>query len=520
MARLFRNLLLGGTLGGLACGYYLLRELPVPSASGPAYQLLPKRPYSEHPNKHFLTREPRTIGIVGGGLAGLTTAKVLSQQGFQVEVLEKGPRIGGVWVENYQDAALQGPFYHYNIPDFPFPKGVSFFPKQSEVLQHFDNYVETFQLKPLISLNSEVATVAQDREGSWTVTLKSGTQRKYDFLVLSTGQFYRPYIPPIPGLASFSGKVLHSFYVRNAKELFAGKRVVVVGGGKSAYDLLTLAAQHSGTVTGIMREIHWTIPASDQIYRREVMNWAICKLSELLNPPPYKPKTWLTWVFRQLGNVYWELLAEEVAKDLPDSLKPTSDIRVRKNRGTDIRDMELIGRVQKGEVAIVQGAIEEVTAEGIRVSNLFIPADILVLSTGFQPTTFGLAGKDEAFWLYQGIIDPKIRNFAVIGYGNVACTVLKVNLQAAWLCDLLRGSVSLPSPATMQAQVQAYEAAMRAAYGQERPYAYAYARSEYSYYDSLLTDMHVQTRRTTTVLEDLIGIPDPLAYKLVLTHRV
>ena len=182
--------------------------------------------------------------------------------------------------------------------------------------------------------------------------------------------------------------------------------------------------------------------------------------------------------------------------------------------------MELIGRVQKGEVAIVQGAIEEVTAEGIRVSNLFIPADILVLSTGFQPTTFGLAGKDEAFWLYQGIIDPKIRNFAVIGYGNVACTVLKVNLQAAWLCDLLRGSVSLPSPATMQAQVQAYEAAMRAAYGQERPYAYAYARSEYSYYDSLLTDMHVQTRRTTTVLEDLIGIPDPLAYKLVLTHRV
>jgi len=519
MTGFLRKLVLGGTIGGLLSGYYLLRELPLPSATGPPYQRLAQQPYSQHPNKHFLTREPRSVGIIGAGSAGLTTAKVLSQQGYLVEVLEKRQSIGGVWAENYQDSALQGPFPHYHIPDFPFPADTPLFPKQPQVLEYLQSYVEAFHLKPLVSLNSKVTEVQQGEDGSWTVTLKTGVKKHYDFLVFSPGHFSRPYVPDIPGLASFQGKSLHSFHVRNAKELFAGKRVVVVGGSKSAYDMMTLGVENGGQVTAVMREIMWTTPVTGAIYGRGMMAWMTCRLSEILNPAPYEPKTWLNWGLFHLGSIYWGIICRETAADLPDFLKPTNDYRTQRNRVVNARDSKLFPRLAKKEVTVVTGSIEQITPQGPVVNGTLIPADVLVFATGFQPTSLGLAGKEETFWLYRGVLDPRIRNFAVIGYGNIIYNQVKFSLQAAWLCDVLRGAVALPSTEAMQTEVQDFEAALRQAYGKDAPH-YAYAWSEFRYFDKLLGDMHVQARRKKSLYEDLVGLPDPLDYKLVLTHRV
>jgi cation diffusion facilitator CzcD-associated flavoprotein CzcO len=126
-------------------------------------------------------------------LPGLATAKVLSQQGFHVEVLEQASRIGGVWADNYQGAGLQGPYPHFNIPDFPFPNTTPMFPKQPQILELLDSYVDTFDLKPLIRLNSEVKAVAQEEDGSWTVTLKGGDKKMLRF----SGTQHRAILPSL-----------------------------------------------------------------------------------------------------------------------------------------------------------------------------------------------------------------------------------------------------------------------------------------------------------------------------------
>jgi cation diffusion facilitator CzcD-associated flavoprotein CzcO len=42
-------------------------------------------------------REPRVV-VIGAGVAGITTAYVLREQGFRdITVLEKGSDVGGVW---------------------------------------------------------------------------------------------------------------------------------------------------------------------------------------------------------------------------------------------------------------------------------------------------------------------------------------------------------------------------------------------------------------------------------------
>ena len=379
MVKALRKLVLGGSLGCLMCGYYLFRELPLPSTQAPAYQILEKHPYSQHPNSHFLTKEPRSIGIIGGGPAGLITAKVLSQQGFGVEVLEKGPRAGGVWADNYQDAGLQGTFPHFNIPDFPLPPGTSLFPKLPEVRNYLDSFVDAFNLKPLISLNSEVTAVQQGEDGSWTVSLKNGTKKQYDFLVLSTGQFSSPYIPNTPGLDLFKGKVLHSLYVYNAKELFAGKSVVVVGGGKSACDILTLAADNGAKVTGVMTEMLWSGSRIKYFYGRLIQDWLTCRLAGILNPAAYEANTWTNWTCRHIGGLYWGLISYRLSEDLPPILKTNADLRI--PRAIIGRDEALFARIAKGEVRIEKGSISSLLPYGVYVNDGSIPADVIVFAT-------------------------------------------------------------------------------------------------------------------------------------------
>lgn len=63
---------------------------------------------------------------------------------------------------------------------------------------------------------------------------------RFDALVVASGHFHVPYIPPIEGLEELElkrpGSVLHSKHFRG-RDLYAGRRVVVVGASVSAADI-------------------------------------------------------------------------------------------------------------------------------------------------------------------------------------------------------------------------------------------------------------------------------------------
>ncbi|MDA4831273.1 NAD(P)-binding domain-containing protein, partial [Enterobacter hormaechei] len=56
-------------------------------------------------------------------------------------------------------------------------------------------------------------------------------------IINATGTWETPYIPAYPGAENFEGRQLHTHDYKTADE-FAGKHVVVVGGGISALQLL------------------------------------------------------------------------------------------------------------------------------------------------------------------------------------------------------------------------------------------------------------------------------------------
>ena len=89
------------------------------------------------------------------------------------------------------------------------------------------------------------ASSARPRAGGWTPRrVTSATSA----VVLATGRYRTPTIPPWPGLSEFVGEVVHSVDFRNAWP-FRDRNILVVGAGNSAADIaVQLADNGAGKV--------------------------------------------------------------------------------------------------------------------------------------------------------------------------------------------------------------------------------------------------------------------------------
>ena len=60
-------------------------------------------------NPSTISKHARTHEVIGAGVSGVVTARILVDEGVSVTVLEKTHEIGGVWSENYVGFGIQTP---------------------------------------------------------------------------------------------------------------------------------------------------------------------------------------------------------------------------------------------------------------------------------------------------------------------------------------------------------------------------------------------------------------------------
>ena len=119
------------------------------------------------------------------------------------------------------------------------PKDAQAFPHHTDMYQYFLNYAEKFDLVRHVRFKSRVTDVgtrpATPTEApKWEVDIEGGETGIYDFVIVASGHLPRP--GDLPEFTKFSGEYLHSHYYREP-EPFAGKRVCVIGGANSAFDI-------------------------------------------------------------------------------------------------------------------------------------------------------------------------------------------------------------------------------------------------------------------------------------------
>ena len=158
--------------------------------------------------------------IVGAGPVGLFQVFELGLLEIKAHVIDSLAYAGGQCIELYPDKPI------YDIPAVPVCTGKEL---TDRLLQQIEPFGATFHF------GQQVMVVRQQDDGRFFVQTSTGTQflSKTIFIAGGVGSF-QPRTLKVDGLEKFSGTQLH-YSVRNPAQ-FAGKNLVIVGGGDSAID--------------------------------------------------------------------------------------------------------------------------------------------------------------------------------------------------------------------------------------------------------------------------------------------
>ncbi|MGH8557071.1 MAG: flavin-containing monooxygenase [Methylococcales bacterium] len=198
--------------------------------------------------------------VIGAGASGLAVAKNFKEQGVPFDVFDRHPDVGGLWGYGrphsavYQSTRLISSKPMSQFRNFPMDRDLPDYPGQEAVFKYLNDYADRFALRQHIHFATEIESTA--RSGAcWDVRLRSGEVRRYRGLILASGVTWDPNYPDLPG--EFSGTTLHSIDYKVPAD-FAGKRVLVIGGGNSGCDIATdLGPSARKTYLSLRRGYHF-----------------------------------------------------------------------------------------------------------------------------------------------------------------------------------------------------------------------------------------------------------------------
>jgi cation diffusion facilitator CzcD-associated flavoprotein CzcO len=181
------------------------------------------------------------IVVIGAGQAGLSSAYHLKKRGLVPDrgfvVLDQAPQPGGAWQFRWPSLTLSTVNRIHDLPGMRFSEAVDTDATEVEasvaVPQYFAAYEKAFDLPVYRPVK---VTVVCDRGERLRIETNRGNFSARGVLN-ATGTWETAYIPEYPGADRFMGRQLHTKDYRTAGE-FAGKHVIVVGGGISAIQLL------------------------------------------------------------------------------------------------------------------------------------------------------------------------------------------------------------------------------------------------------------------------------------------
>ncbi|OWM72865.1 probable flavin-containing monooxygenase 1 [Punica granatum] len=459
----------------------------------------------------------RRVVIVGAGISALLACKYTMEKGFNPIVFEAESSIGGVWfnhtikstkVQNTREA------YRFSDFDWPSPEDDDGFPPHNEALEYVRSYAKNFGLLPRIRLNcrvigiQHVGVTAQEMEawdlwggtgtafgsaGKWHVKVHNKETdtvevHQAEFIILCIGRFSGlpniPKLPPDQSIERFRGKVLNPMEYSAlddsaAAELIEGKRITIIGSGKSAVDIAAECADANGVrhpCTMIQRTIHWFIP--DLFVWGAVGCLFMNRFGELLVHMPgesflrclfvtlLSPLRWGASKFVE-SCLRWKLPLKKYGM-IPDRsfLEDLSSCTIGilpKNFYDKVEDGSIILKRLKKFGFVEEGVIIDGEDQPIR-------SDVVILATGYKgdeklanmfksPIFRELIARSptSSVPLYRQTIHPHIPSLAVIGYAESLANLPLFEIQCQWLAEFLEGNFVLPSIKEMEKDVKVWE---------------------------------------------------------------
>lgn len=340
----------------------------------------------------------RDVVVVGAGQAGLSAAYYLERRGLDFEVLDANEGPGGAWRHRPDSLSFGGAHGLHDLPGTPFGTPDPTEPASAVVERYHGAYEREHALpvrRPVrvLEVRSDDASRGSRGHGlpvddgvlpPLLVRTDAGTWRSR-LLINATGTWDRPYWPHYPGRESFGGRQVHTRDLRDESAL-AGKRVVVVGAGTSAVQLLLRLAGLAASTTWVTRRPpQWAEPDFDAEWGRAVEQSVTERTSE--------------------GRVPLSVVA---ATGLPLTREYRAGI--------------------EAGVLVSAGPLERVEPDGIVLaSGERVPADVIVWATGYRASLTHLAPlrlrEPGGGIRTDGVHVARDPRILLVGYGASASTI-------------------------------------------------------------------------------------------------
>ncbi|MCI2265814.1 FAD-dependent oxidoreductase [Sediminivirga luteola] len=363
------------------------------------------------------------VVVIGAGQAGLSAAYHLRRRGlvplrsatgrgtFVVLDAEAGP--GGAWQHRWPSLTMASVNGIHDLPGMHQPEPDPRSPSRQVLPEYFAAFEEQFELavrrpvrvhavrragkragRPAGSADRPAGSAAPAAEGGEG---RAPGQEPGRLLVESdhgvfaaravvnaTGTWSKPFWPRYPGQETFRGRQLHVAQYASAAE-FEGRRVVIVGGGVSAIQLLDEISRVTETLWVTRREPVFSEEPFDEPRRIAVINRIAERTRQGLTPESVVKATGLFW---------------------------TPWARAAQARGALVRH-PMFSRIEPDGVRMPDGAFE--------------PAQAILWATGFRPALDHLAplglrvpGGGIRVDETRAVDEPRL---FLIGYGPSASTV-------------------------------------------------------------------------------------------------
>jgi thioredoxin reductase (NADPH) len=160
------------------------------------------------------------VAIIGAGPVGLFAVFQFGMLGMRAHVVDTLETVGGQCAALYPEKPI------YDIPAYP----------RIDAAQLVDRLAEqSAPFEPVYHLGEQVTRLDRSGDDGWRVETSAGTAIEARTVVIAAGAgAFGPNRPPLPGIEKYEGRAVHYMVLR--RDEFAGKRLVVAGGGDSAVD--------------------------------------------------------------------------------------------------------------------------------------------------------------------------------------------------------------------------------------------------------------------------------------------
>lgn len=461
------------------------------------------------------------VAVIGSGISGIASAAMLQKSGFQVQIFEKSDTIGGIWALAYPEVRLQNIASQYHISDFPWPFPPDLHPTGAQIMQYLSEAVRHFKLQ--VNLQQEIIAM-KDLPDGWQIVVRAPAGEEtlfFDYVLVSNGHYSEgKNRQQFPGQESYQGLVITEREVAPL-ERFRGKRVAVVGFGKSAVDMAEFAVKHgAGQVFHVFRTARWMLPR--RLFGVHFTRILFNRFGTVMMPGWSHPSAMERFIHQRSAGfigTFWKQIQGIFSKKILKKgrkLGPEAEKRLR----TVVPDHFIVPDFRSAACLepenyyafVASGRIQPIRSElkGFHASGLLLEdgqlldCDITVLSLGNQKPAFPflpqqyrdlLESEPDGTQLYRHLIHPGIPRLGFAGFNHGFLHVPAVEVGALWLAALWKGELELPAETAMEASVARLRAWKREHIHFEPSRSCGVNTRYQQYLDTLLLDLGVSPYR-------------------------